>query len=143
LKSYIVDASVGAKWCIPSVHENLVAEAESLLEAFKLREVSLVVPDLFWIEVANALWKSVGRAKLSLSEALTAFSLVQNSGIPTMPSATLLSAALNIATTHNRTVYDSLYVAMAVESSIELVTADEKLANALAAYLPVKWLGAI
>jgi predicted nucleic acid-binding protein len=34
-------------------------------------------------------------------------------------------------------------VALARESSIELITADERLANALAAYLPVKWLGAM
>ncbi len=45
--------------------------------------------------------------------------------------------------TFDRTVYDSLYVALAVDSKAELVTVDEKLANALAARLPVKWLGAL
>jgi predicted nucleic acid-binding protein len=34
-------------------------------------------------------------------------------------------------------------VAPAIETKCELLTADEKLANALAAHLPVKWLGAI
>ena len=34
-------------------------------------------------------------------------------------------------------------VALAVESRAQLITADEKLANALAAHLPVKWLGAL
>jgi predicted nucleic acid-binding protein len=32
-------------------------------------------------------------------------------------------------------------VALAQSSSIDLVTADEQLANALAAYCPVTWLG--
>ena len=44
---------------------------------------------------------------------------------------------------YSRTVYDALYVALAMKSKSQLVTADEKLANALAAHLPVKWLGAI
>jgi predicted nucleic acid-binding protein len=38
-------------------------------------------------------------------------------------------------------VYDSIYTALAVNSNAQFVTADERLANALAAYLPVKWLG--
>ena len=41
-----------------------------------------------------------------------------------------------------RAVYDCLYVALAVQSKSDLVTADERLANALAARFPVKWLGA-
>ena len=44
---------------------------------------------------------------------------------------------------HDRTVYDSLYVALAVQSKSVMITADERLANALAAKLPVKWLGAL
>jgi predicted nucleic acid-binding protein len=36
-----------------------------------------------------------------------------------------------------------VYVPLALKSQAQLVTADEKLANALAAHLPVKWLGAI
>jgi predicted nucleic acid-binding protein len=55
----------------------------------------------------------------------------------------LLEEAFSIALTFDRTVYDSLYVALAVRLKADLVTADERLANALAAHLPVKWLGAM
>ena len=48
----------------------------------------------------------------------------------------------SIAITFDRTVYDSLYVALAISHNTSLVTADERLANAVAARLPVKWLGA-
>ena len=44
---------------------------------------------------------------------------------------------------HGRNVYDSIYVVLAVEAEAQLVTADEKLAHALAGRFPVKWLGAI
>jgi predicted nucleic acid-binding protein len=40
-------------------------------------------------------------------------------------------------------VYDSIYVALAVEMDGHLVTTDEKLVNALSGRLPVIWLGAI
>jgi len=53
-----------------------------------------------------------------------------------------LNRAFQIATDHGRTVYDSLYVALAVQAKTHLITADERLANALAARFPVKWLGA-
>ena len=141
MKSYIVDASVGAKWCLPSAGEQYVYEAEELLESFKLRQLRLFVPDLFWTEVANALWKSVRRKKLSLDNAIQSFSILRDAGIPTLPTASLLPEALNIAALYDRTVYDSVYVVLAVQSSIEMITADERLANALAAYFPVKWLG--
>jgi predicted nucleic acid-binding protein len=49
---------------------------------------------------------------------------------------------LQLAVTSRRTVYDSLYVALAMQSQSVLITADERLANALAARFPVKWLGA-
>ena len=51
--------------------------------------------------------------------------------------------AFAIATSFDRTVYDSVYAALAVVMKGHLITADERLANALAAYLPVKWLGAV
>jgi predicted nucleic acid-binding protein len=40
-------------------------------------------------------------------------------------------------------VYDSLYVALATLTNSQLITADERLANSLAARFPVKWLGAM
>jgi predicted nucleic acid-binding protein len=49
----------------------------------------------------------------------------------------------SIAVTFGRSINDSLYVALAVKSDAPLITVDRKLADALAARLPVKWLGAI
>jgi predicted nucleic acid-binding protein len=52
-------------------------------------------------------------------------------------------AALTIAFAANRSVYDALYVAVAVESGRSLVTADERLVQGAAARFPVQWLGSI
>jgi predicted nucleic acid-binding protein len=61
----------------------------------------------------------------------------------TVPSQEILPDAFLIALRYAQSVYDCLYVALALNSKAQLITADERLANALAAYLPVKWLGAL
>ena len=63
--------------------------------------------------------------------------------LKTFSNAILLEKAFDIANACDRTVYDSIYVALAEQSRCELVTADERLVNALATRFPVKWLGAI
>ncbi|MGA8762513.1 MAG: type II toxin-antitoxin system VapC family toxin [Candidatus Sulfotelmatobacter sp.] len=138
----VVDASVGVKWCLPAIDEQLVPQAVGLLQAFRQGAIRFFVPDLFWVELANVLWKAVRRRRLSLKNAEFAFSQMRELGIPTLPSAPFLSEALRLAASYDLTVYDGVYVVLAVQSGVELVTADERLANALAAYLPVKWLGA-
>lgn len=142
MTSVVVDASVAVKWCLPSLREELVAEAEELLASSRRDEVRFLVPDLFWVELANALWKAVRRAEISSDNAESAMSFVRDLDITTLPSLDLVPQALNLAISQSRTVYDSLYLALAMQSDSELITADERLANALAARFPVKWLGA-
>jgi predicted nucleic acid-binding protein len=55
----------------------------------------------------------------------------------------LLEQALQIAMACDRSFYDSLYVAVAVSAKAELITADERLVNALGSRFPVRWLGAL
>lgn len=143
MTSVVVDASVAVKWCLPSVREELVAEAEELLESSRRDELRFLVPDLFWIEVANVLWKAVRRNEISSNNAAAAMSFLRDLGISTLPSIDVLPQALDLAITHGRAVDDSLYVALAMQCNSRLITADERLAHALAARFPVKWLGAI
>jgi predicted nucleic acid-binding protein len=140
--SIVVDASVAVKWCLPSLREELVEHAEELLASSRREEVRFLVPDLFWVELANALWKAVRRNEISPNNATTAIAFVRDLDITTVPSIDFVPQALDLAISHGRTVYDSLYVALAMQSKSDLITADERLANALAARFPVKWLGA-
>lgn len=142
MTSVVVDASVAVKWCLPSQREELVAEAEELLASSRRDELRFLVPDLFWVEIGNALWKAVRRGEMLAENAPTALAYLHDLDIGTVPSIDLVPQALLLAINHGRTVYDSLYVALAMQSDSELVTADERLANAMAARFPVKWLGA-
>ena len=105
-------------------------------------EVRLVVPDLFWPEFGNVFWKAVRQGRWTSAAATAALAAMHERGLPTVPCAQLVESALALALASGRTVYDCMYVAVAIDSKAVMVTADERLANALAARLPVKWLGA-
>jgi predicted nucleic acid-binding protein len=139
----VVDASVAAKWCLPVVQEPLHDQAIRLLHRFGSGEVRILVPDLFWAELGNFLWKAVRHRRITIADARLALREMQAREFPSVASILLLDQAFMIATTYDRTVDDCLYVALAVEAKAALITADERLANALAAHLPVKWLGAL
>ena len=137
----VVDATTAAKWSLKD--ETLVEEAVALLNRYGRREIQFIVPDLFWAEFGNILWKAVRRGRCTRAGAEVNLAAVKDLNLTTVPSVGVIELAFKIATCFDRTVYDSLYVALAVEAHAQMVTADEKLANAVAAHLPVKWLGAL
>lgn len=143
MNKVVVDASVGVKWTLAGDAEGLLDEAYAVLDQYEKGEIRIVVPDLFWVEVGNALWKAVRTGRVSKELGKEAIAVMMERNLPTVPSAPLLEKAFAIATDYGRTVYDAVYVALARDSGAQLITADERLANALAARFPVKWLGAV
>jgi predicted nucleic acid-binding protein len=141
--TFVLDAGVAAKWLLPAAGEELVPEAMSLFRRYTRDEVHFLVPDLFWTELANVLWKAVRQRRSSPSDAQSAMSHALQFGFPTFPCTGLLENALSIALRFDRTAYDSLYVALAAATDSTMVTADQLLANALAAHFPVRWLGSV
>jgi predicted nucleic acid-binding protein len=142
LNNLVLDASVAIKWAMPSAGEPLTDEALRLLRRYVGGELEFIVPDVFWAELGNVLWKGTRQRRWRQDEAEAVAADMRARDFATVPSGVLLSEALRIAFAHDRAVYDCLYAALAVQSRSELITADEHLANALAAHLPVKWLGA-
>jgi predicted nucleic acid-binding protein len=138
----VVDASVAAKWFLPENGEALGDKALALLDQYDKREVQFVVPDLFYVEIASAIWKAVRTGRVPRAFGDQALVLLTQREFATVPSLKLLDKAFQIATAFERTVYDGLYVALAEQTNSQLITADERLVNSLAAHFPVKWLGA-
>lgn len=143
MSRFVIDASVAAKWFLPRRQEPFASEALDLLARYAADEIQLLVPDLFWAELGNLLWNAVRRQRCSRAAADAAISDARGYRLPTVPTEALVHQAFAIATSFDRTVYDSIYAALAVESKAQLITADEKLASALAMHMPVKWLGAL
>jgi predicted nucleic acid-binding protein len=143
MRLLVLDASVAAKWFLPSAGEGLVDEAFDLLRRHVEGEIDFIAPDLFWAEFGNVMWKAVRQGRWSGTAAAKALQRMQKQRLATVPAENLVEDALAITLASSRTVYDSLYIALAVQRGAELVTADERLANAVAARLPVRWLGGI
>ena len=139
----VVDASVAAKWLLPAAGENLRDEANHLLERYVERDLQLLAPDLIGAEIGNVLWKAVRRNRISAANAENSLRRFTELSIPVVPSADLLVRSLQISVTCDRSFYDSLYVALALTTRTELVTADERLVKALGSRFPVRWLGAL
>jgi predicted nucleic acid-binding protein len=113
------------KWHVAEIH------ADAALRLLGDDAPALHVPDLMLPEVGNILWKKVRRGDLTEEQARGIAHLVAVAPLEVHPSAPLLEAAFEIATRTGRTVYDGLYAALAVRLDSRLVTADERLYNAL------------
>ncbi len=137
-----MDASVAAKWLLPSAGETFVSEANRLADLHVQRKARLKAPDLIWSELGNILWMAVRTARTSRADAHSSLIHFSALAVDITPAKDLWAPAFQIATIYDRTFHDSLYVALALHVNAELVTADEQVANALASRFPVTWLGA-
>ena len=86
------------------------------------------------------LWKRTRFEGLKIEKAQQAIVEFINVEMTVVSNANLFADAYNIATQHNRSVYDSLYIALAQREKCTFVTADEKLFNAVGTQLPVTFL---
>ncbi len=121
---FVVDASVVIKWLLPEVHSGA---ARSVLAD----DHTLMAPDLLWAELGNALWKRLRSGEITTEDARDLLRDFRRFPVVTTPIVTLIDAALEIAAHLDKTVYDSLYLALALGKRCRLVTADRRLYNAL------------
>jgi predicted nucleic acid-binding protein len=133
----VLDASVVATAFFPEEHSPV---ARKLLSA----PHDFAAPDLLYAETANVIWKRHGKGELDAAEARAMVEDLLTLPIRIVPARDLVTPALELALRTRRTVYDCLYLALAVESKAVLVTGDRKFANALAATPLAKhiaWIG--
>jgi predicted nucleic acid-binding protein len=121
----VVDASVATKW--------LFDEAGSS-KAAQLRAASydLFAPDLMSIEVANVVWKRVRQGELPIEAGRHALRVLRSAPVRMRRTQSLVDAAWEIAVQLERTMYDGLYLALAVGLEAPLVTADRRLYDSIA-----------
>jgi len=119
---YIVDTSVVLKWFVQS-GESDWRQARELRAAYVQKRCTLSCPEFLVLELANALktGKRFTTAEIKvISESFRAFSLALQ---PLRWST--LDKAVDLASSFKTAVYDSYFLASAIDSGSVLVTADE------------------
>jgi len=139
IKTVVVDASALLPAWLPQ--ERLQAYADALVEAHIQERVRLCAPWLLEHEVVNAFYIATrGRSgmapRLSLDNAKEASMLFGELGITLMSVAGFAPRILELAVTHRRSSsYDMAYVALAEQLETTLITADQRLINAVGSAL--------
>ena len=102
-------------------------------------------PDLVYAEFANVIWKRCRRGEIDQDEAGRLLGDVLRLPLEITPCGHLAEPALQLALRSGRTVYDCMYLALAVTTKTTLFSADKRLVNALAdtpLAKHVAWIGA-
>jgi predicted nucleic acid-binding protein len=134
----VIDSSVAIKWFVVEPYSS---DARRVLNEYQTGTLTLLAPDLIYAEVGNIVWKKQRFQGLEAADAqqiIEAFRLVMFS---ITSASTLLNEAYHLAVTHQRTVYDALYLALSVREQCRYLTADERLVNAIGTAFPnVVWI---
>ena len=125
----VVDASVGIKLFLVEELSDRADRFFSHLAGY--RPARFYVPDLFFAECANILWKYVRRFGYPADNARQDVADLRGLALLTVSTSDLLEPALELALAYDITAYDACYAALARKLELPLVTADTSLARKL------------
>jgi predicted nucleic acid-binding protein len=117
---FVVDASLVIKWFVPEIHADA---ARRWLNASH----DYMAPDLLFPEVGNVVWKKVRRRELEEREARQLVKDLAGVSVETVGSRSLLQEAFAVALTTGTTVYDAMYLTLAVRLGTAVITGDDRL----------------
>ncbi len=126
---YVVDASAIGHYLDPDIY---TTEVTNLLAGLA-QGTELYVPEFCLLECTNVLWKHVRFDGLPESDAQETISDLLQLPFQIVPIRSLLPRALQIGLNHQLAVYDSLYIALALDLNCPLITVDSRQAIAATA----------
>jgi predicted nucleic acid-binding protein len=128
---FVPDASIAVKWFVP---ETSWENARLVLATAQNGNCALHVPSLWDAEVANALWQKTRRRsadRVRVDEAAVMVDRLVELGIRRHEDRWLLPVAFALAAETAITIYDALYVTLAIREDGQVITDDERLINGL------------
>lgn len=137
MKPLVIDSSVIINWYVPQTY---TSQALILLKQHQEGEWTFLASNHIYSEVGNGIWRLQRANIIKADDARTILEKLLRQVIHLTPTSDLLLDAYSLATKYDRSVYDSLYIALAQREKTQFVTADEKLFNAVGGQLPVTFL---
>ena len=120
----IVDASVAVKWVLPEIYSD---EARALTF-----QTDMASPSFWRVEAASVLWKRHRKGELSQADIQRLLARLSSIGVRSEDDPSDVDAALGLAARIPHSVYDCLYLAVAIRLDTILVTADDRFIQGLA-----------
>ena len=124
MTALVIDACVAIKFV---TQEQGTDQANAILAS----DNALIAPDLVQIETAHGLWKKVAAREIDQSEAIAGLATLPELFERFVPASALLRQAQTLSFTMNHSIYDCIYLALALSEAAPLVTADKKFWNAV------------
>ena len=122
----VVDASVALAWCLADEADEY---AERVLE--RVSREGAVAPAHWPMEVADGLRSAERRGRLKPDELPRLGRLLADLGVQILPvELTTALLALDTAREHDLSVYDAVYLDLALFRNVPLATLDDRLARA-------------
>lgn len=125
--TFVLDCSVAAKWVLPEPDR---APALRLFEQYASGEVVLIAPDLLLAEFASLLAKRTRRKQVSTEQAHEAFSLLTKCAPRLFDTRPRFSRALDLSLRRQLSLWDCVYLDLALELDCPVLTADVRLFRA-------------
>jgi predicted nucleic acid-binding protein len=127
LTGLVVDASVALAWCFPDEGSDY---ADKVLLA--LDGISILVPAVWSLEVANAILVGERNKRLHQREIQRFSTLLQNLSVDqdTQSAEENLANVLPLAREYSLSAYDAAYLELSLRHSAPLATLDQKLRKA-------------
>ena len=125
--TFVLDCSVAAKWVLPEPDR---APALELFERYISGEVLLIAPDILLAEFASLLAKRNRRKQISPEQAHEAFSFMTKCAPRLVDVRPRLFRALDLSLQYRLSLWDCVYLALAVEYECPVLTADVRLFRA-------------
>jgi predicted nucleic acid-binding protein len=125
--TFVLDCSVAAKWVLPEPDRT---PALGLFERYAAGEVLLIAPDILLAEFASLVAKRNRRKQISVEQAHDAFSLMAKCAPRLLDTRPRILRALHLSLQHQLSLWDCIYLALAVEHDCPVLTADLRLFRA-------------
>lgn len=109
MSDIVVDSSVVVKWVVPEPDS---WQAQRVVADAGAAGGRLIVLDLVYPEVVNAIWKQHRQKLATLPKAREFLDDLKRLPVHVEPAARLLDEAFDIAVKYDRAVYDALFVAL-------------------------------